>query len=61
MYEYMIVKATNERRLETQINKASAEGWEVVNYAIRPSGGIFFFIVGLFLADHFALIRRRTT
>ncbi len=59
MYEYIIRKATNEVRLEEQINLAAAEGWEVVKYTIRPAGGIFFFIFGALWADHFVMLRRR--
>lgn len=58
MYEYRIIKGMNEARLEYKLNEAAAEGWEVVSYAIRPSGGIWFFVIGL-LADHYALLRRQ--
>jgi hypothetical protein len=57
MYEYIIRKATNETRLEEQINLAAAEGWEVVSYAIRPAGGIWFLLFA-FYADHYVIMRR---
>ncbi len=41
MYEYVTLKASNERRLEDQVNQASRDGWEVVSYSVRPSGGFF--------------------
>ena len=58
MYEYRTVKASNEKWLEKLVNELAAEDWEVVSYAIRPSGGFFLFIVGLLAADHFAMLRR---
>ena len=58
MYEYIIRKATNETRLAVQINLAAAEGWEVVSYAIRPVGGIWFLLFS-FYADHYVVMRRR--
>jgi hypothetical protein len=58
MYEYIIRKATNEARLEEQINLAAAEGWEVVSYAIRQAGGIWFLLFS-FYSDHYVVMRRR--
>ena len=58
MYEYITLKASNERRLDDLVNQWSEEGWEVVGYAIRPYGGVFLFVIGLFTADHFAMLRR---
>jgi hypothetical protein len=59
MYEYIIRQAPNEAQMEKIVNAAAEAGWEPIHYAIRPSGGVFFFIVGSFQADHFVMLRRR--
>lgn len=59
MYEYVILKGSNEVRLEERVNAAAEDGWEVVSYSIRPTGGIFLFVFGALWGDHFAMMRRR--
>ena len=59
MYEYIIRKGSSEAHLERIINAAAEAGWEPVQYAIRPSGGIFVILGLSFWADHFVLLRRR--
>ena len=61
MYEYIVRKASSEAHLERIINAAAEAEWEPVSITVRPSGGIFFLIVGSFWADHFVLLRRVKT
>ena len=58
MYEYIIRSTPNEAQMEKVVNAAAEAGWEVVSYAIRPSGGIFVLIIGSFWAGHFVMLRR---
>jgi hypothetical protein len=40
------------------VNALALDGWEVVGYGVRPSGGFFLLFFGLLTGDHFAMLRR---
>lgn len=61
MYEYVVLKGSNEVHLEEKVNAAAADGWEVLNYSIRPTGGVFLIFIGALWGDHFAMPRRPLT
>jgi hypothetical protein len=58
MYEYVTLKANNERGIEKLVNQWAEDGWEVVTYAIRPTVAFAILFFAVLTADHVAMIRR---